>query len=114
MEVARGEVWWADLGEPQGSEPGGVRPVVIVSSDIFNFGTIRTVTVAAVTSNVRLANAPGNVLLRAPENGLDRPSVVNVSQIAAIDRSRLREPIGHLLPEQSHALDDGLRLALAL
>jgi mRNA interferase MazF len=114
MEVARGEIWWADLGALHGSEPGGERPVVVVSNDIQNFSTIRTVVVAAVTSNLRLANAPGNVLLRAPENGLPQPSVVNVSQLATIDRSRLREPIGHLSPEQERAVDDGLRLALAL
>jgi mRNA interferase MazF len=114
MEVARGEVWWADLGDPRGSEPGGARPVVVISSDILNFSTIRTVVVVAVTTNLRLANATGNVLLRARENGLEHPSVANVSQVATIDRSRLREPVGFLLPEQVRALDDGLRLALAL
>ncbi len=114
MEVARGEVWWAELGEPSGSEPGGELPVVVVSNDILNFSTLRTVVVASVTSNLKLANATGNVLLRAPENGLKRPSVVNVSQLATIDRSRLREPVGYLLPEQARALDDGLRLVLAL
>lgn len=114
MEVVRGEVWWADLGEPRGSEPGGQRPVVIVSGDTHNFSTLRTVIVAAVTTNLRLANAPGNVLLRATANGLDRPSVVNVTQLATIDRDLLREPVGYLLPEQLRALNEGLRLSLGL
>jgi mRNA interferase MazF len=114
MEIARGEIWWADLGDTVGSEPAGPRPVVIISNDIQNFSTLRTVIVAGITSNLRLANAPGNVLLRASENGLRRPSVVNVSQIATIDRSRLRDPVGHLSPEQERALEDGLRLSLAL
>jgi len=113
-EVARGEIWWADLGEPGGSEPGGERPVVVISDNSYNFSRLRTVIVAAITSNLSLANAPGNVLLKARENGLSRPSVINVSQIATIDRSWLREPIGHLLPEQSRALDDGLRGVIGL
>ncbi len=114
MEVARGEVWWADLGESRGSEPADARPVVIVSSDTLNFSTIGTVIIAAVTTNLRLADAPGNVLLRAAANGLDRPSVVNVSQLATINRSRLRDPAGRLLPEQVRALNEGLGLVLGL
>jgi mRNA interferase MazF len=112
--VRRGEIWWVDFGEPQGSQPGYRRPAVIVSSDRFNRSRIRTVIVAAVTSNVTLAAAPGNIALAPEETGLDRPSVVNVSQLACIDRSMLVRRAGALPTQQRHTLDAGLRLALAL
>jgi mRNA interferase MazF len=112
--VKRGEIWWVDFGEPQGSEPGYRRPAVIVSSDRFNRSRIRTVLVAAVTSNVSLAAAPGNITLAPDETGLDRPSVVNVSQLACIDRSMLVRQAGTLPAPLRQALDTGLRLALAL
>ena len=112
--VKRGEIWWVDFGEPKGSEPGYRRPAVVVSSDRFNRSRIRTVIVAAVTSNVGLAAAPGNIALTPDETGLDRPSVVNVSQLACIDRNMLVRRAGMLPTGQRLALDTGLRLALAL
>lgn len=112
--MRRGEIWWVDFGEPQGSEPGYRRPAVVVSSDRFNRSRIRTVLVAAVTSNVSLAAAPGNLALAPEETGLDRPSVVNVSQLACIDRGMLVRRAGALPAPQRHALDTGLRLALSL
>lgn len=112
--VKRGEIWWVDFGEPQGSEPGYRRPAVVISSDRFNRSRIRTVLVAAVTSNVNLAAAPGNLALSPDETGLDRPSVVNVSQLACVDRSMLVRQAGAVPGAQRYALDAGLRLALAL
>ncbi len=103
-----------DLGDPRGSAPGYRRPAVIVSSDRFNRSRLRTVTVAAVTSNLDLAVAPGNVALDPLDTGLDRPSVINVTQLASIDRSVLDSRVGALPTERLRALEAGLRLALRL
>ena len=112
--VARGEIWWADLGEPIGSEPGFQRPALVVSSDRFNRSRIATVIVTAITSNTRLATAPGNVELGEDATNLSKDCVVNVSQTLVIDRSRLVEHVGPLPAPLMQAVDDGLRLALAL
>lgn len=86
MVIKRGEIWWASLDEPRGSEPGYRRPVVIVSSNEFNQSIINTVIVAIVTSNVRLSNAPGNFSITRKESGLPKESIVNVSQILTLDK----------------------------
>ena len=87
--MRRGELWWASLSDPLGSAPGFRRPVVVIQCDPFNESRINTVVVAAVTSNLRLAKTPGNVLLDSGESNLPRDSVVNVSQIMTIDKSVL-------------------------
>src|SRR5690348_96173 len=87
--MKRGEVWWASLPEPTGSGPGFRRPVLVVQSDPFNQSRISTVVIAVVTSNLALAEAPGNVRLAKSEAGLPKPSVVNVSQVLTIDRELL-------------------------
>lgn len=110
----RGDVWWIDFGEPLGSEPGYRRPALIVSSDRFNRSRIATVIVTAVTSNLRLAGAPGNVELEAGAAALPKDCVVNVSQTLVVDRSRLVEIIGTLGSVEMRQVDDGLRLALGL
>lgn len=102
------------MREPAGSEPGRRRPVLVVSSDGFNRSRIRTVLVAVVTSNLRLAGAPGNVLVEAPDSGLPRDSVVNVSQVATLDKGLLGDRVGSLGSRTMLAVDDGLRTALAL
>lgn len=112
--VKRGQVWWVDLSEPLGSEPGFTRPVVIVQADTFNRSRIGTVVTVVITSNVRLAQAPGNVLLPAGRTGLKKDSVANVSQIITIDKQALREEAGRLDAKTMHLIDDGMRLALAL
>lgn len=112
--MTRGELWWADLGVPRGSGPGLRRPVVVVSSDDFNASRLRTVTVAVVTSNVRLAVMPGNVLLPADVSGLDRDSVVNVTQVMTVDRLDLEGLIGRLPAWALAELDAGLAGALGL
>jgi len=94
--IAQGEVWWADLGEPAGSEPGFRRPVVVVQSDAFNRSSLRTVVCVSLTSNIHWADAPGNVLLPARATGLPRDSVANVSQIVTLDRDALTERVGML------------------
>lgn len=110
--IAQGEVWWADLDEPTGSEPGFRRPVVVVQSDAFNGSRIATVMCVAVTSNLKWADAPGNVLLDARATGLDRNSVANVSQVVTIDRTMLTERIGRLSQAKLQLIIDGIELVL--
>ena len=94
--IAQGEVWWADLGDPAGSEPGFRRPVVVVQGDAFNASALRTVVCVSLTSNLRWADAPGNVLLAARSTGLPQPSVANVSQMVTLDKAALTERAGRL------------------
>ncbi len=110
----RGEVWWASLEEPRGSSPGYRRPVLVVQSNSFNASAIQTVVVAAITRNLSVADAPGNLRLPKSAAGLRRPSVVNVSQLLSTDRSFLLEKLGVLSSRQMNAVADGLRLVLAL
>lgn len=94
--IAQGEIWWADLWRPAGSEAGYQRPVLVVQSDAFNRSRIATVVCVPLTSNLRLAGAPGNVALEASATGLPKDSVANVSQIVSLDRGVLRERVGAL------------------
>ena len=112
--VRRGDVWWVDLGESFGSEPGYLRPALIVSSDRFNRSRIATVLLVPLTSNLRRAAAPGNVELAAGEGALSKDCVVNVSQMLVADRSRLVEHSGSLSSPRMRQVDEGLRLLLAL
>ncbi|MCK4340642.1 MAG: type II toxin-antitoxin system PemK/MazF family toxin [Phycisphaerae bacterium] len=112
--MLRGEIWWASLPIPRGSEPGYRRPVVVVQSDVFNRSRIQTVVVATITSNLRLAEAPGNVRLTRRQSGLDKESVINVSQLLTLDRSYLTRRARILSPRLLSALDEGLRLVLSL
>lgn len=114
MVIERGEVWWADLGAPDGSEPGYRRPVVIVQSDAFNRSRLRTVIAVVLTTNLRLLEAPGNVLVQAKASGLPRDSVANVSQLITVDRDFLVERIGRLRGQPMKDLEGGLRLVLDL
>lgn len=94
--IAQGEVWWTDLAEPSGSEPGFRRPVVVVQGDAFNRSRIATVVCVVLTSNLRWTEAPGNVLLSARLTGLPKDSVANVSQLVTLDRGTLIERVGSL------------------
>ena len=114
MVIRRGELWWASLPDPTGSMPGYRRPVVIVQANDFNSSGIRTVLAAIVTSNLRVAHAPGNVGLPSKGTGLSKASVVNVSQLLAVDKRFLTEKIGRLTLPQMEEVDAGLRLVLAL
>ncbi len=112
--IQRGKIWWADLPEPRRSEPGYRRPVLVVRADSFNLSRIQTAIVAAITTQVELVAAPGNVLVPAHSAGLGRDSVVNVSQILTLDRSLLTEQAGTLPQGLQRAVDHGLRTALQL
>lgn len=96
MVIAQGEIWWADLPEPLGSEPGFRRPVIIVQSDAFNRSRIDTAVCVPLTSTLRWADAPGNVLLEKRITGLPKDSVANVSQLVSLDRGWLTERTGKL------------------
>ena len=110
----RGTVWWAELPQPVASEPGSRRPVIIVQSNAFNRSRIKTAMVVVVTSNLRLADAPGNVSLPAAATGLPKDSVANVSQVITIDKGVLVEPCGRLPAQLMKEIDEGLRLSLSL
>ena len=110
----RGEVWWASLRPPRGSEPGYRRPVLVVQSNSFNASVVSTVVVVAITSNLDLAMAPGNVRLPRSTAGLKKASVVNVSQVLTFDKGVLDDCAGGLSARQMNAVAEGLRLVLAL
>ncbi|MDE2990866.1 MAG: type II toxin-antitoxin system PemK/MazF family toxin [Chloroflexota bacterium] len=114
MVVQRGEVWWADLAEPRGSEPGFRRPVLIVQADSFNRSRLRTVLALALTTNMRLLDAPGNVLVPGVDVGLPRDSVVNVTQVVTLDRDYLVERAGQAPRRLLSRIAAGLRLVLDL
>lgn len=113
MKYKKGEIWWADLDEPRGSEPGYRRPVIIIQSDEFNKSKISTVIVAVITSNLALARAPGNVSLGINKRiGLGKESVINVSQLITLDKAYLIEKAGALSPTLKEELAEGLKLVL--
>lgn len=112
--MKRGEIWWAALPDPTGSGPGLRRPVLVVQSNPFNESRIATVIVVVVTSNLVLAEAPGNVRLSKSESGLPKPSVANVSQVLTVDRSLLIERVRVLSGSTIQKVNDGLRLTLGV
>lgn len=114
MVIHRGEIWWADLGEPAGSEPGFRRPVLIVQSDAFNQSRLRTVIAVVLTANLKLVDAPGNVLIPAKASGLPKDSVANVTQVITVDMEFLTEHAGHVRGPLLKDVDNGLRLVLGL
>ena len=112
--MVRGEIWWAELPEPSGSEPGFRRPVLVLQSDAFNRSRIKTVICSVITSNLDLAEAPGNVLLRESDSNLPRSSVVNVSQVITLDKLFLSECVGTISRRLMKQVDEGVRLVLDL
>lgn len=112
--IGRGEVWWADLGEPRGSEPGHRRPILVAQNDAFNRSSLRTVVGIAITSNTKYVAAPGNVLLPAADSGLPRDSVANVTQLVTVDERYLNERAGRIPRRLMRRVDEGLRLVLDL
>lgn len=114
MVVQRGEIWWANLPDPLGSGPGYLRPVLIIQSDRFNKSEINTVVIAIISTNTRLADSIGNVLLIKRQSGLPKDSVVNVSQLYTIDESLLDDLVSTLSDRKMEQIDKGLRSVLAL
>ena len=114
MVIERGDIWWADLGDPGGSEAGFRRPILVVQEDAFNRSKLKTVIAVVLTTNLRLVDAPGNVLIPSKASGLPSDSVANVSQVITVDRSFLTERPGRLRGALLRDIDSGLRLVLAL
>lgn len=112
--MRRGDLWWASLPAPQGAGPGLRRPVVIIQSNPFNESRIGTVIVAVLTSNLALATAPGNVRIPRTDSGLPKASVVNVSQLMTVDRTRLTKKLRSLPGLAMQRVDEGLRLVIGL
>ena len=112
MVIGQGEVWWADLGEPTGSGPGSRRPVLVVQGDALNRSALATVVCVPLTSQVKWAEAAGNVLLSPRDTSLAKPSVANVSQIVALDRQILQRRVGKLPRTRLAAVLSGIEVAL--
>ena len=112
--MRRGEIWWAELPESTASEPGYRRPVLIIQSDDFTRSRIQTVIAIVLTTNLRLAAAPGNVLVTANDTNLPKDSVVNISQIITVDKSFLAERVSEVDDRIMLLVEDGVRTVLAL
>ncbi|NJD01748.1 MAG: type II toxin-antitoxin system PemK/MazF family toxin [Ruminiclostridium sp.] len=112
MEIQQGDIYWIDLGEPSGSEPGYMRPHVVIQNNIFNISKINTVVVCSLTTNLSRANSPGNVLLNPDEGNLPKQSVVNVTQVFTVDKNDLIEKIGKVSPKRIKEILSGIDLVL--
>ena len=115
MSIRQGDIFWVDLGEPGGSEPGFRHPYVVLQNNVFNASRVNTVVLCALTTNVKRAKAPGNVLLRKGEGDLPKDSVVNITQIITVDKpdkSDLVEKIGSLPSTRISQIIDGVKLLL--
>lgn len=114
MVIRKGEIWWAALEQPIGSAPGYIRPVLVIQADSFNQTNLKTAVVAVLSSNLNLGAAPGNVFLGSESSGLPKDSVVNVSQLQALDKNQLTQRVGMLDILSMDLVERGLRLVLDL
>ncbi len=112
MVIKQGEIYWLDLGEPRGSEPAFLHPHIVVQNNLFNSSRINTVVVCALTSNLKRAKAPGNVLLEKGEANLPKKSVVNISQIYTVNKGDLVEKIGQVSEKRMNEIIEGIRLLI--
>jgi mRNA interferase MazF len=112
MVIRQGDVYWIDLGEPSGSEPGYRHPHIVIQNNVFNRSRINTVVVCVITTNLKRAEAPGNVLLEEGEANLPKQSVVNVSQLFTVDKGDLAEKIGTVSPKRIEQILAGIKLVL--
>ena len=114
MVIERGEIWWTDLPEPQGSMPGYKHPVLILQSDKFNRSSLDTIIGVVITTNLRLKNMPGNILLTPRQSGLAQDSVLNITQIVTANKTDLMEFVGTLSEHKMEQINESLRLVLSL
>ena len=110
MVIKQGDIFWVDLGPPSGSAPGFMHPHVVIQNNIFNRSKINTVVICALTSNLKRAKAPSNILLSKGEANLKKNSVANISQIITVDKSDLIKKIGSLLPPRIEQIIEGVKL----
>ncbi len=114
MVIRRGEIWWTTLPAPVASEPGYRRPIIVVQANEFNHSNIATVIAIVITSNIMLAQAPGNIFLPQNVSGLPKDSVVNISQIITVDKTLLSECVGSLPQKYIRQIEDSIHLVLSL
>jgi mRNA interferase MazF len=112
--MTRGEIWWADLGEPFGSEPGFLRPILVIQDNSFNESNLNTVIVVCITTNLSLAEAPGNIFLHKSISRLPKDSVINITQIASIDKKRFNKKISKLDYDSIFEIEKSIKLILGL
>ena len=112
MNIKQGDIFWVDFGDPTGSEPAYKRPCVVIQNNIFNESRINTVVVSVLTSNLKRANAPGNVLLKKGEGSLKKDSVVNISQIMTVGKADLAKKIGSLPFAKTKQVIKGIQLLI--
>ena len=112
--MKRGEIWWAELADAIGSDPGYRHPVLVASTSPFNERRISTVIACVLTSNPRLARAPGNICVNAHGSALPKDSVVNVAQVLTVDKRVLRDRVGYLAPDRLKDVEEGLRTVMGL
>ncbi len=112
MVINQGDIYWIDFEEPAGSEPGYKHPHLVIQNNVFNRSQIRTVIICALTSNLKRAQAPGNILLNDGEGNLPKHSVVNVSQVFTVDKTQLGEYIGTLSPKRVREILNGVKLVI--
>ena len=112
--MTHGEIWWAQFGVPFGSEPGFKRPVLIVQDNSFNESKIKTIVVVPLTTNLRLAEAPGNVLVKKKDSKLTEDSTIVVAGLYAIDRERFVEKVSKISNEIMEKVEDGIKLVLGI
>ena len=112
MTIRQGDIFWVELYEPHGSEPGYRHPHVVVQNNVFNISNINTVVVCALTSNLKRVSAPGNVLLRKGEANLPKESVVNITQVLTVNKTDLQEKIGSLAAGKTQQIIEGIKLLL--
>jgi mRNA interferase MazF len=112
MVIRQGEIYWVDLSEPKGSEPGYRHPHIVIQNNLFNTSRINTVVVCSLTSNLNRAKVPGNVLLNKGEANLSKQCVVNISQIFTINKGDLAEKIGQVSTKRITEILDGLKLLI--
>ena len=112
MVINQGDIFWVEFGEPSGSEPGYRHPHVVIQNNVFNHSRIQTVVVCALTSNLKRAKAPGNVLLERGEATLPKQSVVNISQLFTVNKSDLVEKVGSLSRNRVYQILEGIQLLI--
>ena len=112
MVIKQGDIYWIDLGEPVGAQSAYRHPHVVIQNNVFNKSRIATVVVCALTSNLKRANAPGNILLDKDEANLPKQSVVNVSQIFTVSKEQLQQKIGTLSEARIEQILAGIKLVI--
>lgn len=110
MAINQGDIYWIELEKPRGSEPAYRHPHVVIQNNAFNFSNINTVVLCALTSNLKRASSPGNILLKKNEAGLPKKSVVNITQIVTVNKSDVKEKIGQLSKSRVNEIIEGLEI----